>query len=314
MSSINEERPNKSFKSLTERPDDSYDTGVNQTDSKKPLEGLKIASFESRHSSNMAKLLEKRGATPLQAPSLQEVPYQDHTDAIAFGEVLLRGQCECLIVMTGVGTKILIEAISTQWPKEDVIEALRQTTIISRGPKPVATLKEYGLKPHLVADPPNTWQKVIELLDESWPITNKRVHVQEYGARNQSFIDCLNERDAEICPVPIYGWQLPDDTQPLQNAIAEIIAGRIDCMVFTSSHQISNLMHVAGEIGLESKLRLAIPDVVIASIGPVTEAAIRKQGFTIDIIPEKHKMGHLVKAIADEAPHCIAQRKSKKPG
>lgn len=259
----------------------------------------------------MAKLLEKRGATPLQAPSLQEVPYQDNTDAIAFGEELFAGKCECLIVMTGVGTKTLIEAISTRWPQEKVIEALGKTTIISRGPKPVATLKQYGLKPHLVADPPNTWEKVLQLLDSSWPIGKKRVHVQEYGARNQAFIDGLSERDAIVCPIPIYGWQLPDDTQPLQNAIAEIIAGHVDCMVFTSSHQITNLMHVAKEVEQESQLRMAIQKVVIASIGPVTEAAIVKQGFSIDIIPEKHKMGHLVKAIADEAPRCIAQKKSK---
>lgn len=259
----------------------------------------------------MAKLLEKRGAKPLQAPSLQEVPYQDNTDAIAFGEVLFAGKCECLIVMTGVGTKILIEAISTRWPQKEVIEALGKTTIISRGPKPVATLKQYGLKPHLVADPPNTWEKVLQLLDSRWPIGQKRIYVQEYGARNQAFIDGLSDRGALVCPIPIYGWQLPDDTQPLQYAIAEIIAGHVDCMVFTSSHQITNLMHVAKETEQESQLRVAMQNVVIASIGPVTEAAIRKQGFDIDIIPEKHKMGHLVKAIADEAPRCIAQKKSK---
>ncbi|MBT6176224.1 MAG: uroporphyrinogen-III synthase [Deltaproteobacteria bacterium] len=298
-------------KSLTEPSNGSYDVGVNKIDPKKPLSGLRIASFESRHSSNMAKLLEKRGATPLQAPSLQEVPYQDHTDAIAFGEVLLAGNCSCLIVMTGVGTKILIEAMSTRWPQELIVAALSKATIISRGPKPVATLKQYGLKPLLVADPPNTWEKVLELLDDQWPISQKRIHVQEYGARNQAFIDELKKRQADVCPIPIYGWQLPDDTGPLQIAIHEIIQGKVDCMVFTSSHQISNLMHVANEIGQESSLRHAMERVIIASIGPVTGAAIRKQGFTVDIVPEKHKMGHLVKAISDEAPERIAHKKSK---
>jgi len=260
----------------------------------------------------MAKLLEKRGATPLQAPSLQEVPYEDNTQAIEFGKVLLGAQCECLIVMTGVGTKILIEAIATQWPKEEVIEALRKVTIISRGPKPVATLKTYGLKPLLVADPPNTWEKVIELLDEQWPINGKQIHVQEYGARNQAFIDALMVRTPQTIPIPIYGWQLPDDTRPLQDAITAITHGKVDCVVFTSSHQISNLMHVAREHQLEPELRHALNNIVIASVGPVTGNAIRKQGFAVDIVPEKHKMGHLVKAIAEEAPTCIAEKRAKR--
>ena len=167
---------------------------MTQIDTSKPLAGLRIASFESRHSSNMAKLLEKRGALPMQAPSLQEVPYEANLDAIAFADVLLAGQCQCLIVMTGVGTKILIEAMASQWPKDDILNALAKTPIISRGPKPVATMKTYGLKPTLVAPAPNTWQDVIHLLDTQWPIEGKTIHVQEYGARNQDFLDTLASR------------------------------------------------------------------------------------------------------------------------
>ena len=280
-------------------------------DSSKPLTGLKVASFESRHSSNMAKLLEKRGATPVQAPSLQEVPYEANTDAIAFADILLKDQCECLIVMTGVGTKILIEAMASKWDRTEILEALARTTIISRGPKPVATLKTYKLKPALVANAPNTWQDVIELLDSQWPIQGKTIHVQEYGARNQAFLDALGSRNANIQPIPIYGWQLPTDTQPLQKAIHSIIGGEIDITTFTSSHQISNLMHVAREIGQEEPLREAMKKVVIAAIGPVTNAAIMKQGLKPEIIPEKHKMGHLVKAIADSGPACVEAKRIK---
>ena len=284
---------------------------MTQIDSAKPLYGLRIASFESRQSSNMAKLLEKRGATPVQAPSLQEVPYEANTDAIAFGEVLLQGNCQCLIVMTGVGTKILIEAMATQWPRDKILEKLARTTIISRGPKPVAALKTYKLKPNLVAEPPNTWKNVVELLDNQWPIQGKTVHVQEYGARNQDFLDALASRDATIQPIPIYGWQLPDDTQPMKDAIASILKGEIDITTFTSSHQITNLMHVAREIGQEEQLREAMQWLVIAAVGPVTEAAIRKQGLQPEIIPAQHKMGHLVKAIAERAPACVQAKQLK---
>ena len=70
-------------------------------------------------------------------------------------------------------------------------------------------------------------------------------------------------------------------------------------------------MHVAREIGREQDLRKAMERLVIAAVGPVTEAAIIKQDLKPEIIPEKHKMGHLVKAIAEQGPASVTAKRLK---
>jgi hypothetical protein len=44
---------------------------------------------------------------------------------------------------------MLIAACATRWPKDEVVKALGRVTLVCRGPKPIAALKEVGLAPAL---------------------------------------------------------------------------------------------------------------------------------------------------------------------
>jgi uroporphyrinogen-III synthase len=55
------------------------------------LRGLRVVSFESRRSAEVAELIRNYGGAPIQAPSLREIPLADQHDALAFGETLLAG-------------------------------------------------------------------------------------------------------------------------------------------------------------------------------------------------------------------------------
>jgi hypothetical protein len=44
---------------------------------------------------------------------------------------------------------MLIAACATRWPKDEVVKALGRLTLVCRGPKPIAALKEVGLAPAL---------------------------------------------------------------------------------------------------------------------------------------------------------------------
>jgi len=50
------------------------------------LSGLRVVSFESRRSAEMAELIRNYGGEPIQAPSMREVPLADQHEALAFGE------------------------------------------------------------------------------------------------------------------------------------------------------------------------------------------------------------------------------------
>src|SRR5216683_6328568 len=82
------------------------------------LSGLRVVSFESRRSAEMAELIRNYGGEPIEAPSMREVPLTDQREALAFGETLLAGDWDVLMLLTGVGTRILLAALSTRWPKD----------------------------------------------------------------------------------------------------------------------------------------------------------------------------------------------------
>ena len=56
------------------------------------LSGLRVVSFESRRSAEVAELSRNYGGEPIQAPSMREVPLADQHEAFAFGEALLAGE------------------------------------------------------------------------------------------------------------------------------------------------------------------------------------------------------------------------------
>jgi uroporphyrinogen-III synthase len=274
------------------------------------LDGLRVISFESRRAPEMAELIRNFGGEPIQAPSMREVPLADQHAALVFGESLIAGEVDVLVLLTGVGTRMLLDALSTRWPRDQVIAALGRATLVCRGPKPVGVLKEIGLSPALTVPEPNTWRDLLSALDRQLPVRDKRVAVQEYGARNEELLAELGRRGVRATPVPIYAWALPEDIGPLRAGIERVVAGEVDVALFTSATQIEHLFRVATEMRRAAALRDALArSTVVASIGPVTTEALRERGVAPDVEPEHPKMGQLVLAVSQHAPRVLAEKR-----
>lgn len=272
---------------------------------------LRVVSLESRKSQEMRSLLERHGCSAISAPSMREVPLADQHEAFAFGEELLRDEYPIIVLLTGVGTRMLVDALSTKHAQDRVVEALGRAKLVCRGPKPVAALKGLGLKPTLVAPEPNTWNDLLALLDAQLPVTGQKVAVQAYGRLNEPLLDGLRARGAEVRSVAIYAWALPEDLAPLQAAIAQICAGSVDVVMFTAAQQLAHLFEVAAQSGSEAELSRALKErVVVASIGPIMTEALSARGLQADLEPEHPKMGHLVQAVARSAPSIAAHKRA----
>lgn len=266
--------------------------------------GLRVLSLESRRAREMAKLIENHGGAAVSAPSLREAPLADNPAALNFAAELFAGRIDALICLTGVGTRILFQAIETRHPREQLVEQLSRTAIIARGPKPIAVLREYGVPVNIAVPEPNTWRDLLAAIKAQRPELlgeGKRIAVQEYGATNEELLHQLAAGGASVERVPVYQWALPEDVAPLRAAIAEIIAGRIDVLIATSAMQIHHLMQVANEMQSSAPLRAALEKVVIASIGPICTEALRSYGLSPDLEPTHPKMGQLVFETAGQA-------------
>lgn len=274
------------------------------------FQGLRVISFESRRSPEMAELIRNFGGEPIVAPSMREVPLSDQHEALAFGDSLMAGDVDILILLTGVGTRLLFDALSTRWPREKVVGALRGVRLVCRGPKPIAALKEVGLSAAVAVPEPNTWRDLLAALDRELLVRDKRVAVQEYGARNEELLAELVRRGARAKPVPIYGWALPEDTGPLRAGIERLAAGGVDVALFTSATQIEHLFLMAREMRQDQAIRNALRgSTAVASIGPVTTSALREHGIAPDVEPEHPKMGQLVLAASEQARRVLDQKR-----
>jgi uroporphyrinogen-III synthase len=273
-----------------------------------PLEGLRVLSLESRRAKEMEALIVREGGAAFVAPSVKERAVDDNDTAVRFVEQLEAGEFDMVICMTSVGLAFLRDTVTTRMPVERLSEALRRATIVSRGPKPVGVLKALGVPIHLMIPEPNTWKEIVDAIA---PRVERRIAVQEYGRPNLEMNAALEALGATVTPIALYRWELPDDLEPLQEAVRRLATREFDVVLFTSSIQLDHLLEVANGLALESAVRAALAgDVAIASIGPVMTAALTANGFTPDIIPKHPKMWSLVKAAAEEAATVLESKRS----
>jgi uroporphyrinogen-III synthase len=275
--------------------------------------GLRVLSLESRRATEMAKLIETYGGVAIVAPSMREVPLETNTEAQAFTRKLLNNEFDAAIFLTGVGTRALTRVAETVCPREDFIVALKKIPVVARGPKPVAALKELGITPLVIAPEPNTWRELLAALDQSsttLPLKEKRVAVQEYGASNAELLAGLAQRGALVTQVPVYEWALPEDIQPLRDAVTALANENVDVALFTTSIQVIHLLKIAAEMGKEKETVAAFAKILVGSIGPVTSEELRAHGIPADMEPSHPKMGFLVNEVAQRSAELLAKKRA----
>ena len=277
------------------------------------FKGLTVASFESRMAAEMMRLIKRQGGTPLVTPALRELPLEDNSAALRFGDQLLAKGLDVLILMTGVGTTTLFEILHHRFPKDAIALALNDTVLVARGPKPVAALKALGFQPTLTVPEPNTWADVVSTLDASRSVGGLRVAIQEYGQANADLQEALRQRGADVVSVPVYRWALPEDTAPLKRVLREILAGHVQAVLVTNAAQIDHVMQVLEEEGLSAPFKEACKKLVVGSIGPTASDRLRSHGLPVDLEPAHGKMGILVKETAERI-HSLLDRKRQGAG
>ena len=273
------------------------------------LAGKRVAIFESRFAEEFAKLVRKQGAQPLIGPTLVEAPLELGDEARAFAAALRAGEVAALLVLTGVGNRKLVSLLAPIMQKEELRDRLASLVVAARGPKAVQALRELGVKPQVVAKEPHTWETLLAGLTEHLAVAGKLIALQQYGVPHERLTRALEERGAQVLQVPVYRWQLPADTGPLEQVIAEICQGRVEAILFTSGPQAGVLIEVARQRGLEPELRAALSRLAIGSVGPSCTEALRNLELGPDFEPEHGKMGQLVLEAARRVPEVLAKKR-----
>jgi uroporphyrinogen-III synthase len=251
----------------------------------------------------MSSLIERHGGEPVSAPSMREIPIEENPEALSVIRRMVSGEFDAVILLTGVGTEALFELARSAGLYDSLLESFGKTPLIIRGPKPAVVLNRLGLKYAVRAPEPNTWRELLQAIDASdIPMDGRNALVQEYGLPNARLYAELQKRGAVVTACPVYRWALPEDIEPLREAIRRICSNTIDVILFTSANQVSSVLQVADQMSLLPALRKAIAESVsVASIGPTCTEALTDNGIHVTVEASPPKMGQLVRAAMEIA-------------
>jgi uroporphyrinogen-III synthase len=277
--------------------------------------GLRVLVLESRRARELGLIVSSYGGQPLVAPSMREVPIESNAEAVRFTDDLIAGDFDVVILLTGVGARVLLDLVQrVQGTRKRLIDALKETIVVCRGPKPLAVMREIDVPVFLTAPEPNTWRELLAALDErksDLSLDGLNVAVQEYGSSNPDLLSGLEARGARVTPVPVYQWALPEDVEPLRNAARAIAGGELDVALFTTSTQAVHLMQIARELQLEDGVLAGLRRMVVGSIGPTTSEELRERGIQIDVEASHPKMGFLVREAAERAADALRAKRTE---
>jgi len=265
----------------------------------RPLRDRVIALPETRELDRLAALLEAEGARTWRCPMVAILDAPDSAPVEAWVRELAAGRFDDLIFLTGEGLRRVFATAERLGIRAEAVAALGRARKITRGPKPARALKEVGLGPDIAAAVPTSRGIMDELA--SMELHGRRVGVQLYGQEpNQELRAFLEDKGAEVSVVAPYIYAPASDAAKIIELVAEMAAGRVDAIAFTSASQIDRLAEVAHTNGLEAALTQAWARVRVAAIGPIAAEALRRHGIEPAIQPEKaFVMKRLVSAIVE---------------
>jgi uroporphyrinogen-III synthase len=276
------------------------------------FDGIRVLSLESRRAVEAGKLIRTYGGEPLTAPAMREIPIESDGPILEFAEALIAGAFDLVIFTTGVGARALIKTVSEHGDREKFLTALRSVKIAARGPKSSTALRELGIPIAVVAPDPFTWRALVQAMEDKFgsDLTGMNIAVQEYGTSNPELLTVLAEKSVSITRVLVYQWALPEDIQPLREAVIALAHGHVDVVLFMNAGQVAHLFLIADRMEYGDALYEGLRSTVIGSIGPSTTEGLSMYRLAPDFEPSQSKMGFLIKEVAENAATLLKQKRA----
>ncbi|MEV8333797.1 uroporphyrinogen-III synthase [Streptomyces niveus] len=265
-----------------------------------PLAGFTVGVTAARRADELGALLTRRGAAVVHAPALRIVPVSDDTELLAATKELVGNPPHVVIATTAIGFRGWVEAADGWGHGQDLLDTLRGTELLARGPKVKGAIRAAGLTEKWSPDSESMAEVLDRLLTEG--VDGRRVALQLHGEPLPGFVEALRAGGADVVVVPVYRWMPPEDIAPVDRLIDATLARTLDAVTFTSAPAVASLFSRARERGLLDGLVEALHhDVLAACVGPVTALPLQEHG--IDTVqPERFRLGPLVQVLCLELP------------
>lgn len=249
---------------------------------KKALFGKTILTTRSRvQSEGFSALLEEQGAGVVELPAIR-FAYPDDLRAIDKAINNLKN-FDWMIFTSAIGAKYFFDRVIVL--KKD-IRKIGNLKIAAIGPATASGIEKYFLK---VDFQPTEFvaETFFKEFRAKYGLKGKNILLARSDKARDYLVDQLAKSGCRV--ESLVAYETLSEKNYSGQALQKIKKGEIDLAVFTSSSTVDNFFRV-----YKSKGR---PNFKIASIGPITSAALAKKGFAPDIEAREYTINGIMKAI-----------------
>ncbi len=263
-----------------------------------PLSGFVIGVTADRRSGEQIELLARKGASVVHGATIRTHPMAEESGLAEATRAVIDDPPDITLLSTGIGVRGWFEAAESLDLGEALLDSLKRGEIFARGKKAHGAAVTAGLA--LGWQTPNgTSAEFLDELARRGP-SDLRVAVQLDGASGAPLADAVAALGAEVVPIPVYRWTMPDDAVAAHRLLAAVVDRKVDAVTFTARPQIENLCELAESAGLLAPMVDALSSHVLpVCVGPVCAQAALDAGFAPPLVPERFRLGSMVLTLAD---------------
>ncbi|HET8655031.1 MAG TPA: uroporphyrinogen-III synthase [Longimicrobiaceae bacterium] len=251
-----------------------------------PLSGLRVMVTRTREQApELVRAVEGRGGRAVEFPTIR---IEEPADAEALVSALQRvGEYDWIVFtsVNGVGRFFdVLRSIGRD------TRSLGRARVAAIGPATAAALERHGVRADLVPER-FVSESIADRLDEKGvDLRGARVLLPRADLARAALPELLRERGALVDEVTAY--RIVPDSDAADEARAALDAGEVDFVTFTAGSTVRYFVDAVGaDVGRAR----------VASIGPITSAALRELGMPVDVEATEHTTDGLVRALGHAA-------------
>jgi uroporphyrinogen III methyltransferase/synthase len=252
----------------------------------KPLFGKKIlVTRAASQAASAVRIIDELGGDPIEFPTIRIEQLEDSSELdVAIAEL---HRCDWVVFTSTNGVEAFFSRILKLGKDARLLGGAR---ICSIGSRTSEALERRSLIPDMQPNRFST-QGIIEEFQRLGGLAGKRVLLARSDLADETLPLALTSLGAEVEDVACYRTVRP---APDSSVIQMLLSGKIDAVTFTSASTARNFAAILG-----SDLKRIPPNILLASIGPMTTAAAKKSGLEVNLEAPQHTVAHLIGTIAE---------------
>jgi uroporphyrinogen-III synthase len=262
------------------------------------LKGKTIAITRPREQAEESgKSIRQMRGKPYFIPTIEIKGSHDLSNTKKFIEALLLGKADFVILMSVNGVRYMFSAAERLGLQKKLEQGLRKTTIVAVGPKTARELEDHQIPANLVPEK-YTSEGIIQSLRQRF-VKGKTIYIPRTSEAPPELAEKLREMGNHVEEIYVYTSQLPSDKRKSKKFLQDLLDGKIDAIIFSSSLGVKNFFKMMCQHGTIEKLRAFINQkLTVVAIGPTTAKTLAQMGLRVDVMPEKHLFEDALRALA----------------